>query len=126
MKNYLNHPIPVLHCKDVSDSISYYENQLGFEQSWNHEGIYGATFNGEFELHLMKTEKEFTSSYIYAGTPDVDKLYEFLKTKDVKIAITPVDRFYGLRECTIQDLNGHYITFSSQIIGREPDVPKEN
>ncbi|MBS1492801.1 MAG: hypothetical protein JST55_04805 [Bacteroidetes bacterium] len=126
MKNYLKDAIPTLPCKNIKDTIEYYESKLGFEKSWSHEDLYGATFNGNVEIHLLKRDKEWTSSYIYLPASNVDELYEFLKENNVEVITPPVDRFYGLRECIIKDLNGHYLTFSHEIIGREPNVPKEN
>jgi len=126
MKNYLKDAIPTLPCKNIKDTIEYYENKLGFQQSWTHEDLYGATFNGNVEIHFFKRENDWTPSYIYLPALNVDELYEYLKENNIEIITTPVDRFYSLRECIIKDLNGHYLTFSHEIIGREPNVPKEN
>jgi uncharacterized glyoxalase superfamily protein PhnB len=126
MKDYLKDAIPTLPCKNIKETIEFYERKLGFEQSWSHEDLYGATFNGNVEIHFLKVDKEWTPSYIYLPAVNVDELYDFLTANKVEIITPPTDRFYKLRECIIKDLNGHYLTFSHEIIGREPDVLKEN
>jgi len=126
MNDYLRNVIPALPCKNVKESIRFYEEKLGFNNTWAHEDLYGAAFNGNVEVHFLKTSEDFTPSYIYTRVDNVDKLYEFLIQTEVEVTTPPTDRFYKLRECIIRDLNGHYITFGEEIIGREPNVPKEN
>jgi uncharacterized glyoxalase superfamily protein PhnB len=125
MKNFFKSVIPVLQCKDVNETIEFYKTKLGFDNSWVHENMYGAAFNANAEFHFWKSDEKFTGTILYVGVESADDVYEFLKANGVEIIQTPVDRFYGMRECAIKDLNGHIISFANEIIGREPDVPKE-
>lgn len=126
MKNFFKSVIPVLQCRDVKETIEYYKTNLGFDNSWTHENFYGAAFNANAEFHFMKAGEEFTSTYLYVAVESADEVYEFLKLRNVEIICEPTDRFYAQRECIVKDLNGHIITFANEIVGREPNVPKEN
>ena len=126
MKNFFKSVIPVIQCKDVKESIEFYKTKLGFDNSWAHEDLYGAAFNAEAEFHFMKSKKNFTPAYLFIIVESADEVYEFIKSQGVEIITPPVDRFYSMRDCTVKDLNGHILTFAHEIVGREPDVPKEN
>jgi len=46
---------------------------------------------------------------------DIDEYYNELKGKGVKIAVAIKDEPYGIRDFTIEDINGYKLTFNQVV-----------
>jgi uncharacterized glyoxalase superfamily protein PhnB len=47
--------------------------------------------------------------------PDVDAMYERVRTKGVRIRVPVADREYGLRDFIIQDADGYDLRFAAPV-----------
>ncbi|MBS1514752.1 MAG: VOC family protein [Bacteroidetes bacterium] len=115
MKDFIKGAAPVLPCQDVDAAIDYYKNKLGFDKTWVHQGFYGGAYNGSAEFHFHKAQSEIHPIIVYCFVDKVDDVYEFVKSNGVEITNELTNQVYGLRDFTIKDLNGHFISFASQI-----------
>ena len=43
---------------------------------------------------------------------DIDEYYNVLKDKNVKIAVDIKDELYGIKDFTVEDINGYKLTFN--------------
>ena len=108
---------PVLAALDIPRLVSFYEEKLGFTQSWCDEG-YGIVERDKIAIHFWKCDDkvfpENTSCYIFVE--DVDALYDEYQEADV---IHPKgkleDKPWGVREFSILDFDGNLIRFGESI-----------
>lgn len=109
---------PVVTVNDISRSVEFYVNALGFELGFIYgEPIsYAGLHRDKVEIHLI--DKDSPNAKQSAGnanlsilTDEVDTLYEHLKGQRVELLGVPADRDYGLRDFSCKDLDGNVLNF---------------
>ncbi len=113
------HVEPVLAVKDVSATLRYWSDVLGFENTWsfgnppNHGGVSwkGSAFI-QFSLQPDLADRGRGHS-IWIRARNLDKLYEVHQRNGAAIASPPEDKPWGATEYTVEDINGYYIHFSA-------------
>ena len=121
----MGHISPTLAVRDVKQTIQFYRDSLGFK--------IGMTFpvadNPEYadlskdgmvlmfipaeNIGIGREEKFGVGVNIYMQIDgDIDKYYNELKGKDVKIVVDIKDEPYGIRDFTIEDIDGYRLTFN--------------
>ncbi len=140
----LGDTIPAMPVQDVSASVAFYQQRLGF-QTRHHEGGFAVVTRDAAVLHLWEagdtTWRQRSSwdrpvssgaeSFI-AGTAscrihveDVDQLYAELRASDVLHRISrngPSVTDFGTREFAALDLDGNLLTFYQSEDHRAPAV----
>lgn len=122
---------PNLMVADIQQTINYYHGVLGFETQQtvpeNGEDLVWASLkkggvqimiqeeeNLKNELPEIRHEKVGGGTTLFIQMTGVEEYYHELYTSaDVVVQIK--DTFYGMREFTIRDINGYYLTFAEQI-----------
>jgi glyoxalase/bleomycin resistance protein/dioxygenase superfamily protein len=113
---------PMIHVPDVRATVEWYQ-KIGFEVV----ATYGDGTGENFSFAIMSfgatkvmfntdgeaSDKNRREVDLYVYTDNVDELYETLKDR-VDVVDTPCDRFYGMRELIIRDLNRFWITFGQE------------
>jgi len=114
--------VPVLSVTDISGTIQFYSDLLGFTCAAQVDGWASLEKDGvELMLalpnaHLPFEKPHFTGSlYFKLDKPEhVDDLWQRIKDK-VRV-VYPVEDFdYGMREFGIYDNNGYILNFGSEI-----------
>lgn len=117
--------MPVLQVRDVNASVAFYCGKLGFESTgtWPDENdvpSFAIVRNGDVTLAFDRSRDEKTiplnqywAAYIYVE--DADALHETAKAAGVEITIEPGDRFYGLRDFSARDIDGHILAFGHDL-----------
>jgi uncharacterized glyoxalase superfamily protein PhnB len=105
--------VPVFHVKDVSASVDYYTQILGFTLSFRY-GTYVGLKLGAFELHV--TDPGEPRHVVGAGTAymlcdEVDSYFFTLKAAGAKLKNHPENRVYGMRDFAVFDLDGNQLSF---------------
>lgn len=112
---------PMLWTAQLSDTLAFYKNVLGFTvDEQNDEWGWASLSKDDVELMLAKpnehtpfTKPMFTGSF-YITTNDVDGLWE--KLKDQAEVVYGIENFdWGMREFAIYDNNGYIIQFGQEI-----------
>jgi hypothetical protein len=62
---------------------------------------------------------------VYFLVGDVDELHEFHRGSGVEIVEEIADRPYGIRDYTVKDLNGYYVTFGQHLLNAGPPIEIE-
>ena len=110
--------VPMIHVPDVRAAVDWYES-IGFivkNTYGNDEG--GLSFAivsfGTTDVMFNQGGKPSTSFRrevdLYVYTTNVDDVYQQLKDR-VEVVEPPTDKFYGMRELIIRDLNRFWVTF---------------
>jgi catechol 2,3-dioxygenase-like lactoylglutathione lyase family enzyme len=98
--------VPQLPVADVTRSLHYYRDVLGFRIDWRWEDGFGAVSNGDVQLFFAKADAPAPGA-CYCFVDDADRLYEAYRAKGVRIAEPIGSRPWGMREFTIEDPDGH-------------------
>ncbi len=112
--------VPILCVRDLERALEYYRSTLGFEVGW----IFGdppelaSVCRDEVEFNLSKAdESEFHLARVYVHVDDVDAYYNHIVAKGARTTYPLEDRFYGMRDCRIEDPDGNQISFGASIVG---------
>ncbi len=117
--------------ENVSDSVKFYTEKLGFETDWIGEGpLFAMVSRGNLTIMLRQLKKEgFTRPnripFIKAGwhsngkeawdayvwVENADDLYKEFKQNGVSIVKAIQNTEYGNRDFEIEDLNGYILCF---------------
>ncbi len=119
---------PILGFRDVRKAAEYYRDVLGFDvrnvlDGVGEEGaIYEILDRVWIEIHLQIRRREIfvdkresIESDVYFFVPDADALHTELVGRGVSILRPPQDEPYGLRDFTIEDLEGHRLVFGTPL-----------
>ncbi len=125
-----DHIHPTLTVPDVAAAVDFYTNKLGFQVAflWSDPPGLPATFAGINLGHVQM--------FLSQGTPtpggrvsfkvgDADELYAFHNDNGVEIVVPIEDRHYEMRDYTIRDLNGYYLSFGHNLLNAGPPVEIE-
>jgi catechol 2,3-dioxygenase-like lactoylglutathione lyase family enzyme len=134
MNSKLKYLSPILWTKDLEQTISFYENVLGFKKQTQFPNFASMTRDNVelmFVLPIDEPEdckdpnnkeeffpKPILTGSIYITTEKVDDLWEKVKGK-VKIISPIANREYWMRDFSIYDNNGYELVFGE---GNMPDL----
>jgi uncharacterized glyoxalase superfamily protein PhnB len=112
----------MIHVPDVRATVDWYQH-IGFEIRATYgdgtgTGLSFATMKfGESEVMFNQggqtSDKHRREVDLYVETDNIDELYEALRDR-VDVFEPPSDKFYGMREFIIRDLNRFWITFGQK------------
>jgi uncharacterized glyoxalase superfamily protein PhnB len=121
---------PVLLVKEIEPLVPFWVERLGFTKTIevpDGNKLAFVTFQkGTAEVMYQtyaSVEKDAPKevsvtagkgpSYLYMEVDNLDAV--LASTKDVKIVMPPRTAFYGMREFSVQDPGGHFITFAQPV-----------
>lgn len=108
----LGQPVPELPVEDVERAQEYYHDVLGFEIGWIYPGKeIGAVSRGDVVIFFRKTKAPFAPAVHWVFAYDVDESYSELKASGAKIVEPLEQKPWGLRQFTIDDLDGNRFYF---------------
>ncbi|HWG44450.1 MAG TPA: VOC family protein [Gemmataceae bacterium] len=129
---------PYLTVKDADAAIDFYQRAFGFEKRFAMPGPDGKTGHVEMvwrEAMIMfgpehtKDECAYKAPVttgvaspvgLYVYCEDVDALYARAVAAGAKVVSAPVDQFYGDRQCTLEDPDGHRWFFATNVADFDP------
>ena len=118
------HICPQFVVEDVTSSIDFYKNVLGFDVEYKNGPPveYAVVYNGEVYIHicLQKTQEfKMGSSCCYICVSNVEKLWEKVKSEKIEIIQPLKENDYGnnvfFRDFTIKDIDGNVLRIGQQI-----------
>jgi predicted enzyme related to lactoylglutathione lyase len=107
-------PVPELPVADVERAQRHYRDALGFEIGWLEpdKGI-GAASRDKAVLFFRKRKPPFEPAVHWVFVADLDATYQELKSLGANIVDPPELKPWGIRQFTIQDLDGNVFYFHS-------------
>ena len=116
---------PALAVRNVIQTIKFYRDSLGFKMGMtfpnadipeyadlSKDGMV-LMFIPTENIGINREEKLGMGVNLYMQIDgDIDKYYNELKDKNVKIVVDIKDEPYGIRDFTIEDIDGYKITFN--------------
>jgi len=98
---------------DIRAAVDFYTTKLGFKLGflWGDPPNFAGIQLDRVQIFLQKGTPDPKGCSIYFHVGDADELYEFHRANGVEVAVPPGDREYGIRDYTVRDLHGYYLTF---------------
>jgi predicted enzyme related to lactoylglutathione lyase len=114
-KGYLTsigQPVPELPVTDVERAQQYYRDALGFDIAWLYaDKEIGAVSRGKVSVFFRKREPPFEPAVHWVFAEDIDASYLELKSFGANIVEPLEKKPWGLRQFTIEDLDGNRFHF---------------
>ena len=106
-------PVPELPVVDVERAQRHYRDALGFEIAWLYpdKGIGAVSRNGVGPIFFRKRNPPFEPAVHWVFAEDIDATYQELKSLDANIVERLEKKPWGLRQFTVQDLDGNIFYF---------------
>ena len=108
---------------DLSISIAYYCDRLGFANDFVYESFYASVSRDGFSIHLKCAPKTVADRVhrkqnehldIYIGVRGIDALFEELKTKGALITRQLEQRPWSCKDFYVEDPDGYILCFSEE------------
>src|SRR5258706_11188659 len=115
-----SHVEPVLAVQDITETILYWQNVLGFLAKWtwgdppNHGGVSWQKVFIQFSLN-PKLATVSKGNSIWIRVQHIETLYSFHQKKNAEIVAPPEKQPWGMTEYTLKKINGYYLHFSGFI-----------
>jgi len=98
---------PQLPVPDVREAQAYYRDVLGCKIAWIYQEEYGAVYNGRTEIFFTRESGSIAPSWHFIRVENADTALGILRERGAKIVEEIGSHPWGMREFTIEDLNGH-------------------
>jgi len=106
--------IPILRVENLSASLDYYNNALGFTTDWSGDNFAGVSRDG-WRLYLSAGDQGQSSTWLWIGVEDVDQMYRACQANGAVIKSEMTSNEWA-REFQVEDPDGHVLR-----IGGEPE-----
>ncbi len=119
-----SHVEPVLAVKDVSETIAYWQNVLGFptKWTWGEPPTFGAVSWQKVHVQFYEDEVLATASKgnsIWIRLQRIEELYRFHQEKNAEIVAPLEHKPWGMWQYTLRDINGYFLGFAGVIPEKE-------
>ena len=111
---------PVLYVKDMSRSLAFYVDILGFKKAeWGNEN-FTSVGRDNSGIYLCKGGQGNPGTWIWIGFDgDIFSLHQQLISKGVTIKLPPIN-FSWAYEMRVEDPDGHILRFGTEPNDKEP------
>jgi uncharacterized glyoxalase superfamily protein PhnB len=122
--NRFESAVPILNVKNVTASIAYYVDKLGFEKEWAYGDppAFACVWRDRVRIFLCRDAQGGPGTWISIFVQDVDALYGDYRERGAIIRQEPTTFPWGVREMNVQDLDGHRLRIGSESSGPADDA----
>jgi predicted enzyme related to lactoylglutathione lyase len=111
-KSSMGRPVPELPVADVERAQQHYRDALGFEIGWLYPGNeIGAVSRENVVIFFRKRKPPFEPAVHWVFAEDIDATYHELKSSGANIVDPLGKKPWGLRQFTVEDLDGNLFYF---------------
>ncbi len=103
---------PILRVQNLSASIEYYVQTLGFKLDWQAPS-FGSVSRGCCHIFLSEGDQGNPGSWVWIGVEDADTLFSEYRTKDAKVRHPPTNYSWAY-EIQVEDLDGNVLRLGSE------------
>jgi uncharacterized glyoxalase superfamily protein PhnB len=108
----IGRPVPELPVADVERAQQHYRDALGFEIGWLYPGKgIGAVSREKAVIFFRKRQPPFEPAIHWMFAEDIDASYQELQSSGANIVEPLETKPWGLRQFTVQDLDGNLFYF---------------
>lgn len=115
-----SHVEPVLAVKDISETIVYWQDILGFPNKWTWDKppTLGAVSWQKVHVQFYKDEALAAASKgnsIWIRLQRIEELYKFHQEKNASIVAPLEKKPWGMSQYTLRDINGYFLHFAGVV-----------
>jgi predicted enzyme related to lactoylglutathione lyase len=111
-KTFMGQPVAELPVADVERAQQHYRDALGFEIGWLYPGkSIGSVSRDKAVIFFRKREQPFEPAIHWVFAENIDTWYEELQASGAHIVEPMEMKPWGLRQFTVQDLDGNLFYF---------------
>jgi predicted lactoylglutathione lyase len=111
---------PILRVRDMSASLRYYVDMLGFQNAaWGTDDFTCVTRENRAAIYLCRGDQGQPGTWVWIGADDVDSLYEEYRASGAKIRHGP-QNYPWAYEMKVEDPDGHVLRFGSESRSDKP------
>ncbi|HET8825275.1 MAG TPA: bleomycin resistance family protein [Terriglobales bacterium] len=116
---------PILNVRNVTASVDYYVNKLGFTKRWDwgEPPTFGCVSRDNVSIFLCEGAQGQSGTWMMVFLDNVDELYQEYKERGANVLKPPTNMPWETREMNVEDPDGHRIRFGSDSTG--PADPAE-
>ena len=118
--------IPILRVRDLTASVRYYTEVLGFKVDWGFPdeeySFFASVSRGRCHLFLSEGDQGHFGTWVWIDGQDVEPLHEEFKAAGAKIRNPPTNYEWAL-EMQVEDPDGNVLRFGSDPKKDEPFGP---
>lgn len=108
----IGRPVPELPVADVERAQQYYRDFLGFEIGWLYPGKrIGSVSRGNVVIFFRSRTEPFEPAIHWVFAEDIDATYKEFQSSGSKIVEPLEKKPWGLRQFTLEDLDGNRFYF---------------
>ncbi len=113
---------PILNVSNISRSLDFYVNGLGFQKDWDwgDPPTFASVSRDHVCLFLCQGGQGQSGVWLSIFVDDVDALHTIYQAKNVNIRQAPTNFAWGMREMNIEDPDGHRLR-----MGTATDAPSD-
>ncbi len=102
--------IPILYSDDVTRSIKFYTEVIGFNDYWIWEEAptFGGVVDGNTTIFFCKGDQGHKGTWLAINVDNVDEYYEAIKDR-ADILSPPDTKSWSMREMLVKDPDGHIL-----------------
>jgi uncharacterized glyoxalase superfamily protein PhnB len=116
---------PILSVRDVTASIAYYTDKLGFTDhwAWGDPVAFGGVSRDGLEILFCKDRQGSPGTWLSVWVDDVDAVYREFLANGADIRQPPTNFEWGVREMNVADPDGHRLRVSTATDAPGDGVP---
>lgn len=115
---------PILYVKDMSKSLSFYVDILGFKNADWGDDSFTSINRDKTGFYLCRGGQGSPGTWVWIGFDgDIFSLHQNLKSKGVKIKLPPTN-FSWAYEMQVEDPDGHVLRFGTEPNNKEKFTDK--
>ena len=112
LRTTFGRPTPELPVEDVERAQQYYRDVLGFEIGWLYPGGgIGAVSRDNAVIFFRRRERPFEPAIHWVFAAEIDAMYEDLRSRGARIVEPLEKKPWGLRQFTVEDIDGNRFYF---------------
>ena len=115
----LDYVAPVLQVADLSRSLSYYRNQLGFELEFEYQGFYASVLRDGCRMHLNCSQPVARDQKAFEAAEQLDACFGVQNAEDLAAAFASTGAVFSIplrempygKEFYVRDPDGYILGF---------------
>lgn len=124
--------VPVIATADVSGTIRYFEQKLGFEQqwSWGSPPVYAGVKAGGAILYITHDldtaaaiKERRLAPDVFLWVKQIDQVYEQHRARNAEIVEELSERPWGVRQYVVREPNGYHLKVAEPSQSEEAPQP---
>jgi catechol 2,3-dioxygenase-like lactoylglutathione lyase family enzyme len=104
---------PIFRVQDLSQSVDYYVNVLGFKVDFHATGIITSVSRDRCAIFLVEGDQGHPGGWVWIGVSDVELLLQEYESKGARIRHPPTNYSWAY-EMQVEDPDGNVLRFGSE------------